>query len=480
MNLQRLLSFITLFILSSLAGNASGADEQPSASPTSTPNIVLIVADDMGYGDFGANVGKPERMPEMNQLAAAGMRFTSFYANGPVCSPTRAALFSGRYQQHTGVDGVIKAAGPRTNGVDPKQFDSFATVLRDQGYATALFGKWHIGYHPRFNPVRHGFDEFRGFVSGNVDYFAHVDQAGRADWWQQDQLKDEPGYVTHLIRDHGNRFIRANKDNPFLLVLAHEAPHYPMQGPDDEPFREVGKKQGRLKLASDELQRRRNAMLASLDESLASLRSTLRECKLEENTLIVFCSDNGPETTGDPGPLRGRKGSAYEGGVRVPAFAYWKGHIQPGQVVDVPCITIDFFPTFLHLARVKTQPRQELDGMNLAPLLKGDRSTLAERALYWRYKDYRAIREGDWKWICEGEKEALFDLSADLGEQNNVFLPILRRPSILRSSLQTGKLNLTRANKAPILSRVTVFSVSSALLVSRKPAHPNGTAAYRA
>ncbi|CAN0487019.1 unnamed protein product, partial [Laminaria digitata] len=203
------------------------------------PNFIIIMADDLGYGDISPFDGWIHT-PHLDQLAEEGMRFTDFYASGPVCSPTRAGLLTGRYQQRAGIPGVVYAAPDRNrnHGLQPGEW-TFAEALREAGYATGMFGKWHLGYETKYNPIHHGFDEFRGYVSGNVDYFGHVDQAGFYDWWSQDKLINEPGYVTHLITQHALRFIEKNKDTPFVLYLPHEAPHYPFQGPDDEPFRIV-------------------------------------------------------------------------------------------------------------------------------------------------------------------------------------------------------------------------------------------------
>ncbi|MEA3476736.1 MAG: sulfatase-like hydrolase/transferase [Bacteroidota bacterium] len=206
----------------------------PGAGEERKPNIIIILADDYGYGDVGCYGSKRFLTPHLDALAAGGLRFTDFHSNGTVCSPTRAALLTGRYQQRTGINGVVTAAGHRHTGLDLEE-TTFAEVLKSEGYVTALFGKWHLGYLPDYNPVRQGFDEFTGYVSGNVDYHAHLDQTGMEDWWKQDELNPECGYTTDLITDHGVDFIQRHSEKPFLLYIAHEAPHYPYQGRNDPP-----------------------------------------------------------------------------------------------------------------------------------------------------------------------------------------------------------------------------------------------------
>ena len=206
-----------------------------------SPNFIVIMADDLGYGDLSSYGGWIET-PHLDKLAAQGMEFTDFHSSGNVCSPTRAGLMTGRYQQRAGIPGVVFA--DPTNAVHYHGLQTsevtFAELLRGAGYSTAIFGKWHLGYYPKYNPIQHGFDSFRGYVSGNVDFISHVDQAGVYDWWHQDKHVVEEGYTTHLITTHAIEFIEANKRKPFCLYLPHEAPHYPYQGPNDPALRSVG------------------------------------------------------------------------------------------------------------------------------------------------------------------------------------------------------------------------------------------------
>ncbi len=223
----------TILLLLASCGTPFGAEQ---------PNFVIIMADDLGYGDIGCYGNSRIKTPNIDRLAEEGTRLTDFHSSGAVCSPTRAGLMTGRYQQRAGIEAVIAAApNSRTHtlGLQDQEV-TFAEQLSKAGYQTAIFGKWHLGYHKQYNPVRHGFGQFRGYVSGNVDFFSHVDQAGQLDWWRDDRIEDEPGYTTHLITRHAVAFIDANHSGPFCLYVPYEPPHYPYQGPDDTPVRTVG------------------------------------------------------------------------------------------------------------------------------------------------------------------------------------------------------------------------------------------------
>jgi arylsulfatase A-like enzyme len=352
-------------------------------------------------------------------LAAGGMKFTDFHSNGAVCSPTRAALVTGRYQQRCGVEGVVTARGHRDKGI-PLSETTFAEALKEAGYATALFGKWHLGYAPKYNPVHQGFDAFRGFVSGNVDYQSHIDQVGYADWWEGDRLKPEKGYLTTLIADHGRRFIEANKDRPFCLYLAHGAPHYPYQGPGDKANRTVGNPKPIGGSRKDKAGAYKE-MIESLDNTIGSIVDTLEQHGLEKNTLVFFFSDNGPAGPGSAGPLRGKKGNIWEGGHRVPAIAYWPSRIKPGTVSHDTALGMDLFPTMTALAGVQSGMPAELDGIDLSNhLVNGE--PLPERDVFWRIKRGKAIRRGPWKLVVTDDKKppVLFNLAEDPGETQDV------------------------------------------------------------
>jgi arylsulfatase A-like enzyme len=400
--------------------------QELSAESSDRPNIVLIMADDLGYGDIGC-YGNPEiKTPHIDRLAAEGLRFTDFHSSGAVCSPTRAGLMTGRYQQRAGISAVIAAAPTsrtHTRGLQDREI-TFAEQLSDAGYKTAIFGKWHLGYYRKYNPVRHGFDQFRGYVSGNVDFFSHVDQAGNLDWWRDDQIDDEPGYTTHLITKHSVAFIDANKDGPFCLYVPYEPPHYPYQGPNDKPVRTVGQPRGKAETRQSkaDIQRAYQEMVEEMDAGVGEIIAALRRHGIERSTLVMFFSDNGGTPHGNNGPLRGHKGQVWEGGHRVPCIAWWPGRIKAGSVTDDLAITLDVMPTILAAANVPASTDRPLDGMNLLPLLTEGKS-VGPRRLFWGHANSRAMRDGMWKVVINapGQKEpALFNLTNDLAERGDL------------------------------------------------------------
>lgn len=393
-----------------------------AAAEPSRPNFVIVLADDLGYGDLSCYGNERFATPHLDAMAKDGLRFTDFHSNGPVCSPTRAALLTGRYQQRAGIPGVVKA-DPKANrhhGLHTHE-NTFAERLGKAGYATAVFGKWHVGYDPKFNPVHHGFDEFRGYVSGNVDYISHIDQAGFVDWWKDDELVPEEGYSTHLITRHAVRFIREHTDEPFCVYVAHEAPHYPFQGPDDPPQRSPGNAK-RPKQSQKEILAAYATMVREMDKGIGDIRSTLDELGLAKNTLVFFLSDNGATSNGSNGGLRGFKGSVWEGGHRVPAIACWPGRIEAGRESAVLGIGMDLMPTMIDLANVDAPTDRPFDGISLADELLGKATDHTARELAWEYNG-AAIRRGDWKLVAGGrgvKRPMLFDLAKDPGEQNDL------------------------------------------------------------
>jgi len=397
------------------------------------PNFVIIMADDMGYADLSCYGNDRYQTPHLDELARGGLRFTDFHSNGAVCSPTRAALMTGRYQQRSGVADVVyadPAMGKRDSHGLPTTEVTFAKLLREAGYRTALMGKWHLGYALKFNPVHHGFDEFRGFLSGNVDFHSHIDQAGFQDWWRDLQLEDEVGYSTHLITRHAVRFIEENQKKPFCLYVAHEAPHSPWQGPKDPPVRGP---HAQPPLEGDQIPRAYQEMVQELDKGVGDIVDTLRRLGLTENTLVFFCSDNGGTRESNNGKLAGTKGTVWEGGHRVPGIAWWPGKIKAG-VSDQTAITMDIMPTLLDLARVPIPSGLKLDGVSLTSLLlRGE--PLSDRMLFWSHSKRLAVRHGPWKLVVNqsaaGEAKskakpgaapsrALFHLERDIGETIDV------------------------------------------------------------
>lgn len=390
-------------------------------NPTRRPNLVLILADDLGYGSLGCYGGTEFRTPHLDRLAAGGLRFTDFHSNGPMCSPTRAALLTGRYPQRCAWvdDSELSPVFREQRRLNPAQRWAWGIakgemtmgrVLQQAGYRTALIGKWHLGYDFKFHPLNYGFDEFRGFVGGAVDYHTHVATHGlkQLDWWRGNKIENEDGYTTDLLTRHAADFIVRNKDAPFFLYLAHAAPHEPWQG------RDPSGKQSPPAVYRE--------MIAGLDASVGAIAAVLRQHQLEQDTLLIFCSDNGaapPRGVVANGRLKGRKGGMEEGGHRVPCIASWPGVIEPGRTSGATVMTMDFFPTFAHLAGVSTPPGHTLDGMDLMPLLR-NQAGLEDRVLHWLFGNAWAVRQGPWKLIGRGEAAlALVNVESDLAESVN-------------------------------------------------------------
>ncbi len=443
------------------------------AAPAPTPNVLRIVADDRGYGDHGSYGGKA-RTPHLDRLAAEGVRFTDFHSNGSVCSPTRAALLTGRYPHRLGIETALPTDW-HDNGLGAPRNRNQVTIaarLRTAGYATAIFGKWHLGKHMDSNPVRHGFDEFRGLTCGCGDYFAKLDRTGVEDWWHNETRVEESGYVTEVLTDHAVRFISEQRDRPFFLYLPHLAIHFPWQTPEDagrgtrQPGVAFNSNEPGLnsKLGPhepEEVAQTVVRMIESLDTGVGRVLATLREHGLDERTLVVFTSDNGgyrryakawTQGISNNGPLRGQKGDVHEGGHRVPSIARWPGRIPAGRVTDATAMSMDLAPTFLEFAGL-TAPAagspKAFDGVSLVPLLtKG--AALPERALFWRHTGPggpRAVRLGPWKLVQPpGRQPAeLYRLDADLGETRDLSTAEPKRVAHLQQLLQGWESSLNAA-----------------------------------
>jgi len=401
----------------------SRAYGRPGA-PDDKPNIIILLADDLGYGDLGCYGNQTIKTPNLDALAAAGLRFTDFHSNGPMCSPTRAALLTGRYQQRCGIEGVLSGKSNYDTGMSPDEV-TFAEVLELAGYATACFGKWHLGYTPPFGPIAQGFDSFRGYVAGGLDYHSHIDRSGRPDWWKDRELIPEKGYTTELLTDHAISFIGKNKDNPFCVYVPYQAVHFPFQGPDDQADRvEGGNYWSKAKYGRryDDVEDRKAAykeMVEALDAGVGRIVQTVRKLGLERKTLVFFTSDNGAYSwVGSNLPCRGQKTDLWEGGHRVPAIACWPGKIKPGTVTNQTTMTMDLFPTMVEMTGAKLPDDLKLDGVSLLPVLQG--RSLPERTLFWRFRKEHAVRKGPWKFLVRDKQQYLFNLEADIGETNNL------------------------------------------------------------
>ena len=391
------------------------------------PNLIFIVADDLGYADLGCYGGRDADFgavsPRLDAMAAAGMRFTQGYANSPVCSPTRFALMTARYQYRLrgAAEEPInsKSRGSSTLGLPPEH-PTLPSLLKDAGYRTALIGKWHLGFPPHFGPLRSGYEEFFGPMSGGVDYFSHADSSGNSDLWLGEQAHSEEGYLTDLISQRAVEWVQrvAASDAPFFLSLHYTAPHWPWETRDD---RELSTRiEGSLfHLAGGNIHTYRR-MIHHMDEGIGALLDALRDVGRLDDTLVVFTSDNGGERFSDNWPLVGGKMDLTEGGIRVPYIVQWPSTIAPGGVSAQHCLTMDWSATMLAAAGVAAQADYPLDGVSLLPVLRDARHSF-ERPLHWRmnHRGQRAYRDGRWKYLRVDGNDYLFDIDADARERAN-------------------------------------------------------------
>jgi arylsulfatase A-like enzyme len=394
------------------------------------PNIIFIVADDLGYADLGCYGGRDAAFgavsPVLDQLAAHGLKLTQGYANSPVCSPTRFALMTARYQYRLrgAAEEPInnKSRGSTTLGLPPEH-PTLPSLLRGAGYRTALMGKWHLGYPPAFGPLQSGYDEFFGPMSGGVDYFTHCSSNGVHDLYLGEQEKQQDGYLTDLITDHALDFVQrmapgAQAGSPFFLSLHYTAPHWPWETRDDEALaQEVKTNLFHLHGGNIETYRR---MIHHMDEGIGRIMALLEEQGLAHNTLVVFTSDNGGERFSDNWPLVGGKMDLTEGGIRVPWIAHWPAVIAPGSESAQTCMTMDWSATMLDAAGVASHADYPLDGRSLMSLLH-DANEIDEPPLFWRmnHRGQRAMRQGVWKYLRVDGNDYLFDLSQDERERSN-------------------------------------------------------------
>jgi arylsulfatase B len=413
------------------------------------PNIMLIVADDLGYGELGCYGGKEIPTPHLDALSAGGVRFTSGYVTAPFCAASRAALLTGRYQTRFGFEFNPIGTKNFAPGIGlPTAEKTLADRLRDAGYATGIVGKWHLGGTAEFHPQRRGFDEFFGFLSEG-HYYVPPPWNGVTTWLRRKTLPDggvgrwtapdgrivwsthlgshEPEYdannpllrssqpveealhLTDALTREACDFVVRHREQPFLLYLAYNAVHSPMQGADDymQKFAHIPDVQRRIFAA----------MLAQLDDGVGRVLATLSASGLEENTLVVFIADNGgptKELTSSNAPLRGGKGELWEGGIRVPLIVSWKGHAAAGRTLDVPVSSMDATITALEVAGIASS--DQLDGVSLLPLLTGTSAAAPHDTLFWRVGKQNALRRGDWKLIRDGGPWKLFNLAGDVGE----------------------------------------------------------------
>ncbi len=424
--------------------------EQPPgrAGGPQRPNIVFIFSDDLGYGDLGCYDASDVRTPVIDGLAREGVRFTSYYAAAPECSPTRTALFTGRYLHRVGglecaigttnvgrYDDAIRLAERHELGLPVEEADLTAALKR-AGYRMAVYGKWHLGYEKKFLPLRHGFEHFVGILGGHCDYFHHVEITGTHTLWENDEEIHRDEYMTDIItnesvaflRREGARAAKAGRPRPFFLYVSYTAPHSPYQGVKDRSPRPVPKEQWntgpRAKYAE---------MTEHMDTGIGKVLQTLTDQGLADNTLVLFVSDNGANRTGRNTPFHGHKSSLYEGGIRVPCIARFPGVLPAGKVVDDPVITMDLSASIVRAAGGAPAKGRAFDGIDILRHVETG-SAVPKRALFWRARrgdrTWRAVRDGPVKYVSRQDGEALtewlFDLDSDPGEKSDL---IARRPA---------------------------------------------------
>ncbi len=383
--------------------------EEPA--PGRKPNIVVIVSDDHGYADVGCYGCKDIPTPNLDSIARDGVRFTDGHVSCPVCSPTRAGLMTGRYQQRFGHE--LNPGGDPRQGL-PLTEITVANLLKSAGYATGLVGKWHLGMMPELQPQKRGFEEFFGFLGGAHPYVKSGIGTPNPIYRGTKQV-DEKEYLTDAFAREAVSFIERHKREPFFLYLTFNAVHAPLQA--------TKKYLDRFPGITAEPRRTYAAMLSAMDDGIGAVLRKLKESGLDKETLIFFHSDNGgpPNNGSSNSPLRGFKGTVFEGGVRVPFLVKWPGRIPAGVVYKHPVISLDILPTVVAAAGWKLPKDRPFDGVNLLPYLSGENSSPPHDVLFWRFREQRAVRKGNWKLVslAVGEPQ-VFDLSKDIGETNNL------------------------------------------------------------
>ncbi|MGB2819605.1 MAG: sulfatase-like hydrolase/transferase [Phycisphaerae bacterium] len=421
---------------------------EQSMGKAKRPNIVFILADDLGYGDLSCYGATDVRTPVIDGLARDGVRFTSHYAAAPECSPTRTALFTGRYLHRVGglecaigttnvgrYDDAIRLAERHELGLPVEQADLTA-ALRQAGYRMAVYGKWHLGYEKKFLPLRHGFEHFVGILGGHCDYFHHVEITGTHTLWENDEEIHRDEYMTDIITNESVAYLRredpsaarAGQPRPFFLYVSYTAPHSPYQGVKDRSPRPVPKEQWNTGPRAKYVE-----MVEHMDTGIGKILQALADRGLADNTLVFFVSDNGADRTGRNTPFHGHKSSLYEGGIRVPCIARWPGVLPRGKVVDEPVITMDLSASIVGAAGASPPKGRTFDGIDILRHVRTG-SAAPKRPLFWRARrgerTWRAVRDGPGKYLSrqDGEKfdEWLFDLESDPDEKDDI---IASRPA---------------------------------------------------
>lgn len=416
-----------LAAVAALAGPAAGAD------PGRRPNLLLIVSDDQGYADLGCCGGKDVLSPHLDRVAAEGVRLTSFYVTWPACTPSRSSILTGRYPQRNGLYDMIRndmvnyghryteaeyALSPEmTLGLDVREV-VLAQPLRKAGYTCGMIGKWDSGRARRFLPLQRGFDVFYGFANTGIDYWTHERYGIPSMFRGNQRIKDE-GYATDLFEREALHFVQENKDRPWFLYLAFNAPH----GASSLEERGVQAQEKYLRLYPQldpkAARTRYLAAITNMDQAIGNILELLRKTGQDQNTLLVFHSDNGGSGPGKNGPLRGGKSQMFEGGLRVPCLMRWPGVLPAGTVRDDFLTTLELFPTFLAAARAPRPEGVVLDGFDMLPVLQG-KTPSPRTEMFWQRREDRAARVGSYKWVESAKGAGLYDLASDVGERHDL------------------------------------------------------------
>lgn len=422
-------------VLLALVPAAVGVATDSGATAESRPNIVFMMVDDMGFGDLPAYGANDVQTPNLDRLASNGIRLTSYYGAGAECTPTRTALMTGLYPQRVGgmecaigtgnvgrYDDAIRLRETHELGL-PAEQSVLASSLHKSGYRTAVFGKWHLGYEPKHNPLNHGFEQFFGFLGGYVDYYRHREFSDLDVLLDGRRTAEVEGYMTELITDRAVEFVKCSpKASPFFLYVAYSVPHFPFQPPGSDTG---------MMVAKDELTRgtRTNyvSMLEDMDRQVGRILDVLDQRGLTGNTLVVFASDHGAIKPGSNAPFRGFKSGLFEGGIRTACLMRWPDRLPKGVVSEQPAITMDLTTSFIRAGNGQVPEGYQSDGIDLVTHF-AERRPDRERTLAWRAKRgntvWRAVRHGDWKHVTHREsgetQQWLFDLAEDPGEQTDL------------------------------------------------------------
>jgi len=410
------------FLTAATATSLAVASRQTAQRADPLPNIVYIMADDMGYADLSCYGRRDYKTPNIDRIATEGMKFAQAYANSSVCSATRTGLITGRYQYRLPV-GLEEPVGAARGVGLPASHPTLPSLLKKAGYSSTLLGKWHLGSLPDFGPLQSGYDHFWGFRGGGVDYFTHksgIASTNTEDLWDDDTKIQKSGYLTSLLGDRAVSVITdyARTQRPFLLSLHFNAPHWPWEGPGDEA--ESRRVQSMQDYDGGSLETY-GRMVTELDVQVGRVLKTLETTGIANNTIVVFTSDNGGERYSDTWPFTGKKTELLEGGLRIPALVRWPRHVPAGTTTNQVAITMDWVPTLLAAAGTPMDPAYPPDGINLLPALTQNAAPIS-RKLYWRYRlnEQRAMRDGDMKWLQINGNTFLFNVVADPLERANL------------------------------------------------------------